>query len=119
MPLIGLGTFESMDKDVIKKAIVEQKYRMIDTAARYGNEAQIGEGLSEIFQSGVLKREDIFVCTKLWLADVEDIEGACRASLKRLQLDQLDLYLVHWPTFVKKVTNEKGEEEFVQIKKTL
>ena len=119
MPLIGLGTYDTMDKEAIKRALLELKYRVIDTAALYENETQIGEGLSEIFKSGALKREDLFIVTKLCIADVEDVEGAVRTSLKKLQLDYVDLYFVHWPVFTKSVKNEKGEEQIVRINKSM
>ena len=84
IPLVGLGTYSFIDKDALKKALIEHKYRLIDTASYYKNEEPIGQGLKELFESGELKREDIFVVTKIWIDEVEDVEGACRASLKRL-----------------------------------
>ena len=101
MPQVGLGTGRG-NKDLenahemIKHAIVNCGYRLIDTAKIYDTEGIIAEVLQEIFQEGTLKREDLFITTKLWPTDKEDVEGALRGSLARLKLDSVDLYLVHW-----------------------
>ena len=98
MPAVGLGTYLSnkgVIGPVIKKAILEDGYRHIDCAKLYNNEEEIGQALQECFAAGI-KREDIFVTCKLWHTDKNDVEGAIDASLKRLQLDYLDLYLIHW-----------------------
>ena len=98
MPQIGLGTFQSTEGnclEVVKSAILEHGYRHIDTAKVYNNESQIGEALQEVFAAGI-KREDIFVTTKLTGVDKHDVESALREGLKKLQLDYVDLYLVHW-----------------------
>ncbi len=105
MHAIGLGTWKSTGADV-KKAVkdaVDAGYRHIDTAAAYGNEEMIGEALSEIFAEGKIFREDIFITSKLW--NDSHAEGqvipALESSLKKLQLDYLDLYLIHWPVAFK------------------
>jgi diketogulonate reductase-like aldo/keto reductase len=74
-------------------------YRLIDTAWAYKNEAEIGQVLQEFFKSGELKREDIFVTTKLFACfnREQDVEAQIRNSLKALQLDYVDLYLIHFP----------------------
>jgi len=69
----------------------------IDTAAVYGNEAEIGGVLSKALSSGSVKRENLFITTKLWCNDWRRVEEACNESLKNLKLDYLDLYLVHAP----------------------
>lgn len=98
MPIIGFGTWQTPSGDVAKTSVMnalEAGYRHIDTAAIYGNEVSVGEG---IIESGV-KREDIFLTTKLW-NDAHSYEGAKNAietSLNNLQTDYLDLYLIHWP----------------------
>lgn len=101
MHAIGLGTWKSTGADV-KKAVkdaLHAGYRHIDTAAAYGNEEVIGEALSEIFTEGKIFREDVFITSKLW--NDSHAEGqvipALQDSLKKLQLDYLDLYLIHWP----------------------
>ena len=89
MPIIGLGTFLSPNEqeliDVIKKAVIEDGYRQIDTASLYGNEEVIGKAIKECVAAGV-KREDLFIVTKLWRDDydLDKIEGALKASLSRL-----------------------------------
>lgn len=72
-------------------------YRHFDCAADYLNEAEVGEALAEAFQTGLVKREDLFITTKLWNSDHGHVLEACRDSLKKLRLEYLDLYLVHFP----------------------
>jgi diketogulonate reductase-like aldo/keto reductase len=98
IPQIGLGTFLSTEGEVgeiVKAAILEHGYRHIDTARIYNNEEAIGKALQECFAQGI-KREDLFITTKLWQDDKHDVEGALRESLRKLQLDYIDLYLIHW-----------------------
>ena len=101
MPVIGLGTFGSDHADAASVAeavrgAFEVGYRHFDCAAVYGNEAQIGRVFRELFSSGV-RREEIWVTSKVWNDMHGRVEQACRKSLADLQLDYLDLYLVHWP----------------------
>jgi 2,5-diketo-D-gluconate reductase A len=98
MPLAGYGVFQIPDAAECTRCVVdaiEAGYRLIDTAASYMNEAAVGEGIR---LSGV-KREALFVTTKLWVQDTgcERTRDAIDASLKRLRLDYLDLYLIHQP----------------------
>uniref|UniRef100_S4RT73 alcohol dehydrogenase (NADP(+)) n=1 Tax=Petromyzon marinus TaxID=7757 RepID=S4RT73_PETMA len=87
----------------VKAAVVSalnSGYRHIDCAAVYGNEAEVGEALTECFGAGKpIAREDVFVTSKLWNTKhhPEDVEPSCRKSLQDLKLDFLDLYLIHWP----------------------
>jgi diketogulonate reductase-like aldo/keto reductase len=97
MPALGLGVYLSAPEKTataVQNAI-ESGYRLIDTAAAYGNEQQVGEGIA---RSGV-KRDELFVTTKLWIADYgyDQALRAFDASLDRLGFDFLDLYLLHWP----------------------
>jgi alcohol dehydrogenase (NADP+) len=97
-PQIGLGTFLSTEGDcftVVKESILNHGYRAIDTATIYQNEEVIGNALQEVFAAGI-KREDLFITTKLWQSDKDDVEGTLRTSLKKLKLEYIDLYLVHW-----------------------
>ncbi|MCT9084014.1 aldo/keto reductase [Streptomyces fulvoviolaceus] len=97
MPALGLGVFQSSPEDTVGavEAALEEGYRLIDTAAAYGNERQVGEA---IVRSGV-DRSEVFVTTKLWISDYgyDEALHAFDASLKRLGLDHLDLYLLHQP----------------------
>ncbi|KAK4437677.1 NADP-dependent D-sorbitol-6-phosphate dehydrogenase [Sesamum alatum] len=99
MPMIGLGVWRMEGKD-IKNLIfnaIKIGYRHFDCAADYKNEEEVGEALAEVFQAGIVKREDLFITTKLWNSDHGHVVEACKDSLKKLRLDYLDLYLVHFP----------------------
>ncbi|XP_049795397.1 1,5-anhydro-D-fructose reductase-like [Schistocerca nitens] len=101
MPILGLGTARALGDDV-EKAIdkaLEIGYRHIDTAQRYNNEAQIGRALKKWLDSGKIKREDLFIVTKLPSTGnrAECVEKHLKQSLHDLQLDYVDLYLVHQP----------------------
>ena len=99
IPQIGLGVWQAEDGEETKQAVIaalQAGYRHIDTAAVYQNEESVGAGIRE---SGV-PREEIFVTTKLWNSDqgTDKVRPALEASLSRLGLDYVDLYLIHWPT---------------------
>lgn len=97
MPRLGLGTFRitGAGAQAAVESGIAMGYRHIDTAARYENEAEVGAGIRA---SGV-PRGDLFVTTKVWheFLGPEALPRACEASLRRLGLDYVDLYLVHWP----------------------
>lgn len=104
IPCIGLGTFGSdrITAEEIAGAVKEAialGYRHIDCASVYGNEAEIGRVLREVLSSGLVKREDLWITSKLWndKHGEGDVQASCAQSLKDLRLDYLDLYLVHWP----------------------
>lgn len=99
IPQIGLGVYKMQDKEEFKKAIkwaLDAGYRHIDTAAYYGNEEWLGEAIRE---SGIA-REDLFITSKLWNADhgYEEAKAAFEKTMSRLNLEYLDMYLIHWPS---------------------
>ena len=101
LPALGFGTSLSDNtktRDAVKAA-VEAGFRHLDAAERYRNEAQVGAALLELFAAGTVKRDDLFVTTKLWNNNhrPERVGPALQASLGRLGLDAVDLYLVHTP----------------------
>jgi alcohol dehydrogenase (NADP+) len=103
IPVIGLGTFGSdhvshEEVAVAVKGAAEVGYRHFDCASVYGNESQIGKSFKDIIDGGV-KRADLWVTSKLWNDKhaPKDVILSCKQSLKDLQLDYLDLYLIHWP----------------------
>ncbi|GIO60671.1 MULTISPECIES: aldo/keto reductase [Paenibacillus] len=102
MPWLGLGVFkveEGSELVEAVKAAVKHGYRSIDTAAVYANETSVGQGIREALADSGLKREDLFVTSKVWNADLgyDSTIAAYETSLKKLGLDYLDLYLIHWP----------------------
>jgi diketogulonate reductase-like aldo/keto reductase len=100
MHRLGLGTYkleEASHKESICKAITDIGYRHLDTAKLYANEEIVGAGVNEAINSTVVKREDLFVTTKLWQTEFHDPEAALKTSLKKLNLEYVDLYLIHWP----------------------
>jgi glycerol 2-dehydrogenase (NADP+) len=110
IPAIGLGTWQSPPGEV-KKAVLhalKSGYRHIDCAYCYQNEGEVGEAFQEAFDSGIVKREDLFVTTKLWCTFHTRAEQCLDESLKNLRLDYVDLFLMHWPIPM----NPKGKPEW-------
>ncbi|WP_042349211.1 aldo/keto reductase [Bacillus massiliigorillae] len=97
MPMLGLGVWKMEHEEAVQsvKTAVQLGYRAIDTAAIYKNEAGVGQGIKECG----IPREELFITTKVWNDDLgyEETLAAFEESLKKLQLDYLDLYLIHWP----------------------
>ncbi len=101
IPQLGLGTWKSPETEVgtaVQYALETAGYTHIDCAKVYGNEPEVGQALHTVFSSGSIKREDVFITSKLWNADhdPETVEAVCRQTLADLQLEYLDLYLMHW-----------------------
>lgn len=97
IPAVGFGTWQAPPGQVAKAVEIALKsgYKLIDAAYCYANEDEVGQGLKAAFDSGI-KREDIFVVTKLWNTYSTRVELCLDKSLKALGLDYVDLYLVHW-----------------------
>src|SRR5678810_1166854 len=98
MPILGFGVFQVTDLAECERSVVDAiktGYRLIDTAASYGNEEAVGRAI----KSSSVKREELFITTKLWIQSngYEGTKTAFENSLKRLQLHYLDLYLMHQP----------------------
>ncbi|CAG0896059.1 unnamed protein product [Cyprideis torosa] len=105
LPLLGMGTWHHTYScpDEVATAVVfaiQEGFRLIDCAHVYKNEAEVGRALRRVLDDGVVPREDLFVTSKLWNTKhhPSDVRGACLQSMKELQLDYLDAYLIHWPT---------------------
>jgi diketogulonate reductase-like aldo/keto reductase len=101
IPALGFGTSLSdgqQTRHAVKTA-VEVGFRHLDAAERYRNEAEVGIAPDELFAAGTVRREDLFVTTKLWNNNhrPDRVQPALQASLDRLRLDAVDLYLVHTP----------------------
>ncbi|CAH2052456.1 unnamed protein product, partial [Iphiclides podalirius] len=124
MPIVALGTGrgtakESESVDEVRKAVfwaLEAGYRHIDTAAVYEDEEQVGQGIAEAIDKNIITRDNIFVTTKLWNDNHrrEQVVPALRESLKRLKLEYVDLYLIHFPVS----TKEDGSPDNVDYLET-
>ncbi|MBT2716142.1 aldo/keto reductase [Bacillus sp. ISL-57] len=102
MPWFGLGVFKVEEGPELVNAVkvaIKHGYRSIDTAAIYENEEGVGQGIREGLKEAGISREDLFVTSKVWNADLgyESAIAAYEESLKKLGLEYLDLYLIHWP----------------------
>lgn len=106
MPILGLGTFRSEANEVYNAVFsaIKMGYRHIDCAAAYGNEKEVGNAITEAIVQGLVTREDLWVTSKLWNAShgEKNVIPALNRTLEDLQLDYLDLYLIHWPVALKK-----------------
>ena len=100
MPMLGFGVFQVTDlmqcKQIVLDAI-DVGYRLFDTAAVYGNETAVGEAIAEAIAMGKVKREDLFITSKLWVQDMNayDVDEGIDQSLRNLGFEYIDLYLLH------------------------
>ncbi|XXG51310.1 hypothetical protein AAC387_Pa02g5115 [Persea americana] len=108
IPMIGMGTAPTgpLPDDVVSTlvAAMEMGYRHFDTAAVYGTEKVVGEAIAQALQQGVVKtRDELFITSKLWCTDAhrDRVLPALKQTLERLQLEYVDLYLIHWPVSMK------------------
>lgn len=120
MPALGLGTWKSGPGEVYKavREAIRIGYRHFDCAARYENEEEIGSALADAMADGEVKREDLWITSKLWnnAHQKDHVVPALRESLAKLQLDYLDLYLIHWPVALKpEVIFPSKADEFLSL----
>ncbi|XP_076460796.1 aldo-keto reductase family 1 member B1-like [Babylonia areolata] len=114
MPVVGLGTFDNLKSDLVceaVKAAIDSGYRLIDCAYIYRSEHAVGQAIADRVQAGVIRREDLFVTTKLWntFHEPERVELGLRESLEQLGLEYVDLFLMHWPmAFTQTKTDPKA-----------
>lgn len=124
MPQLGLGVFrvenDDTAKDAVKHAIING-YRSIDAALVYGNEEMVGRGIQEGMAAADIRREDLFITSKLWFDSFgkDNVEQGYQTSIDNLGLDYLDLYLIHWPGTDESVMIEtwKGMEALYESEK--
>ncbi|KAH9328236.1 hypothetical protein KI387_000344 [Taxus chinensis] len=119
IPLIGFGTAaKAYNIDQMKQAVdtaLQVGYRNLDTASIYGTEPALGEALNHAFLMGIINRDEIFVTSKLFAGDHDDPVSTLKTTLKNLQLEYLDLYLIHWPINLRKGASHPNpkEEDFL------
>jgi len=120
IPALGLGTWKSTPGEVGEAIIhaIKAGIRHFDCAAIYGNEKEIGEALRKAVDSGLVKREELFITSKLWnnAHHFDSVLPALKQTLADLQLDYLDLYLIHWPVVHKpESVNPKTADDFLSL----
>ena len=100
IPSVGLGTaYMTTDISELVYSSIKDGTRLIDTAAVYGSEEGVGKGVKKAIKEGIIKREDLFITTKLSKYEMTNPESCIKKSLKNLDMDYIDLYLIHWPKF--------------------
>jgi diketogulonate reductase-like aldo/keto reductase len=119
MPRLGLGVYQSGRGSATENAVtwaLEAGYRHVDTAAMYGNETEVGAALKRAFASGPIRRDEVFVTTKLWNSDhgYDQALRAFDASHRRLGLDQIDLFLIHWPVSGRRAQSWRALERILE-----
>src|SRR5436309_7311634 len=101
IPALGFGTLipDPVATRTATKAALEAGFRQLDASERYRNEKEVGEAIQEVFKAGKIKREEVFIATKLWNNNhrPKRVKPALETSLKKLELEYVDLYLIHTP----------------------
>ena len=120
MPIIGLGTWKSSSSDIyeVVKLALKLGYRHIDCATIYANEEGVGQALNESFNAGIVKRDEVWITSKLWnnAHAPKDVQPTLEKTLLDLNLEYLDLYLVHWPiAYKKQVQYHSSAEDFIPL----
>jgi len=120
MPTFGLGTWKSDPGEVYDavQVALDAGYRHVDCAPIYGNEAEVGQALSDTFDQGEVDREAVWITSKLWndAHRPADVRPALEQTLDDLQLDTLDLYLMHWPVALKPGVNmPESPDDFLSL----
>ncbi|KAG5499396.1 hypothetical protein JIQ42_04213 [Leishmania sp. Namibia] len=115
IPQLGFGTYRiaALEAADAVAFALSCGYRHVDCAKAYGNEAAVGAALAEALRTRRIRREELFVTSKLWPTDQhpDHVEAACRATLSALQLDFLDLYLIHWPVCMRHTPHWTSDDD--------
>ncbi|XP_026480489.1 aldose reductase-like [Ctenocephalides felis] len=123
MPNFGLGTYKAKDGEAQRAAqdAIDAGYRHFDCAYYYQNEKEIGEGIKAKIDEGVVKREDLFITSKLWCTfnEPENVLKYCKQSVDSIGLGYLDLYLIHWPFSFKASDGSYADVDFVDTWKSM
>lgn len=116
MPILGIGTYRLSQTEAENSVYwaLRDGYRLIDTAHIYGNEEGVGKGIKRAISEGLVTREEIFVTTKMWTSDYDDGETAIEESLHRLDLDYIDLMILHHSQPSNDVTAYQAMEKAVK-----
>lgn len=120
MPIFGLGTWKANPGDTYKavKEALRLGYTHIDCAPIYGNEAEVGKALKESFDEGIVSRDQLWITSKLWnnAHEPRDVQPAIEKTLADLQVDSVDLFLVHWPVIIRRdVVFHKSANDLVSL----